>query len=83
MDDISHNWFYAQNHCLGRGLTIEEDINDQPHWTGVYRRLSPWINILGQYLLVFCYMYHQYVFFFNATGWLKNKEIWNPTYAFM
>lgn len=50
MDDISHDWFDAQNHCSGRGLTIERGINGQPHWTGVYRRLSPWINILGKYL---------------------------------
>lgn len=59
MDDISHDWFDAQNHCSGRGLTIERDINDQPYWTGVYRRLSPWINILGKYLSAFCYIYHR------------------------
>lgn len=44
----SHNWFEAQEHCLGHGLTIEEDKSDQPYWTGVYRRMTPWINILGQ-----------------------------------
>lgn len=46
-DDFPLNWFDAQNHCLGQGLTIERDKSDQPYWTGVYRRLTPWINILG------------------------------------
>lgn len=45
----AHSWFHAQNHCLGQGLTTEEDKDDQPYWTGVYRRLTPWINILGCY----------------------------------
>lgn len=52
-DDVSHNWFDAQNQCLNHGLTIEKDKSDKPYWTGVYRRLTPWINILGQYLLHF------------------------------
>lgn len=52
--DFSHNWFDAQDHCLGQGLTIDKGKSIQPYWTGVYRRLTPWINILGQYyLLVF------------------------------
>eukprot|EP00105_Crassostrea_gigas_P038717 XP_019922865.1 PREDICTED: uncharacterized protein LOC105328445 [Crassostrea gigas] len=47
--DVSHSWFDAQNQCLGQGLTIEKDKSDQPYWTGVYRRRTPWINILGCY----------------------------------
>lgn len=49
--DVSYSWFDAQRQCLGRGLTTEKDKSDQPYWTGVYRRLTPWINILGHYLL--------------------------------
>lgn len=45
--DFSHNWFDAQDHCLGQGLTIDKNKSIQPYWTGVYRRLTPWINILG------------------------------------
>ncbi|XP_065944798.1 uncharacterized protein [Magallana gigas] len=47
--DVSYSWFDAQRQCLGRGLTTEKDKSDQPYWTGVYRRLTPWINILGCY----------------------------------
>ncbi|XP_052693383.1 uncharacterized protein LOC128171646 isoform X2 [Crassostrea angulata] len=49
IDDFPLNWFDAQNHCLSQGLTIEREKSDQPYWTGVYRRLTPWINILGCY----------------------------------
>lgn len=55
-DDVSHNWFDAQKQCLGQGLTIEKDKSDKPYWTGVYRRLTPWINMLGQYSF---FLYHQ------------------------
>lgn len=51
--EVPHNWFDAQKQCLNHGLTIEKDKSDQPYWTGVYRRLTPWINILGQNLLCF------------------------------
>uniref|UniRef100_A0A8W8NY72 WSC domain-containing protein n=1 Tax=Magallana gigas TaxID=29159 RepID=A0A8W8NY72_MAGGI len=44
-----HSWFYAQGYCVGQGLTLERDKSDQLYWTGVYRRLTPWINILGCY----------------------------------
>ncbi|XP_052693386.1 uncharacterized protein LOC128171648 isoform X2 [Crassostrea angulata] len=47
--NFSHNWFDAQDHCLGQGLTIDKDKSIQPYWTGVFRRLTPWINILGCY----------------------------------
>lgn len=47
--DFSHNWFDAQNQCLNHGLTTKKDKSSQPYWTGVYRRLTPWINILGCY----------------------------------
>lgn len=50
-----NSWFDAQRYCLGQGLTIERDKCDQPYWTGVYRRLTPWINILGQYMFVSSY----------------------------
>lgn len=46
---FSHTWFDAQEHCLGQGLSVEGHNSDKPYWTGFYRRLSPWINILGQY----------------------------------
>lgn len=61
--DIPRSWFDAQSHCVGQGLTIEKDKSDQPYWTGVYRRLSPWINILGQY--VFAFFFHWSIFLFN------------------
>eukprot|EP00105_Crassostrea_gigas_P005969 XP_011419741.1 PREDICTED: uncharacterized protein LOC105322619 [Crassostrea gigas] len=48
-EDFLYNWFNAQYHCLGRGLTLEKDKSDQPYWTGEYRRRTPWINILGCY----------------------------------
>lgn len=51
--EVPHNWFDAQKQCLNHGLTIEKDKSDQLYWTGVYRRLTPWINILGQNLLCF------------------------------
>lgn len=41
-EDFSHNWFDAHDHCLGLGLTIEKTKSNQPYWTGVYRRLTPW-----------------------------------------
>lgn len=47
-----HNWFDAQNQCLNHGLTTEKDKSNQPYWTGLYRRLTPWINILGQYFFL-------------------------------
>nr|XP_034321979.1 uncharacterized protein LOC109619625 isoform X2 [Crassostrea gigas] len=47
--DFQHSWFDAQNRCVGRGLTIERVNSDQPYWTGRYRRVTPWINILGCY----------------------------------
>lgn len=47
--DLPNNWFHAQSYCKGQGLTIERDKSDQPYWTGLYRRLTPWINILGCY----------------------------------
>uniref|UniRef100_A0A8W8NMZ7 WSC domain-containing protein n=1 Tax=Magallana gigas TaxID=29159 RepID=A0A8W8NMZ7_MAGGI len=47
--DVSHSWFDAQRQCFGWGLTTEKDKSDHPYWTGVYRRLTPWINILGCY----------------------------------
>lgn len=61
--ELTNNWFDAQDKCLGHGLTIDIDKSNQPYWTGVYRRLTPWINILGQYLFVF--FYHQYTLLFN------------------
>lgn len=61
--EFTNNWFDAQDKCLGHGLTIDIDKSNQPYWTGVYRRLTPWINILGQYLFVF--FYHQYTLLFN------------------
>lgn len=57
-DDFSHNWFDAQNHCLGQGLTIYKDKSGKPYWTEVYRRLTPWINILGQHHLIVFLMFH-------------------------
>lgn len=56
-DEISHDWFKAQNHCFDRGLTIEKNRSNQPYWTGIYSRLTPWINILGQCLLFFFFYY--------------------------
>uniref|UniRef100_A0A8W8NWV7 WSC domain-containing protein n=1 Tax=Magallana gigas TaxID=29159 RepID=A0A8W8NWV7_MAGGI len=47
--DFTHSWFDAQKYCLGQGLTIDRDKSDQPYWTGVYRRLTPWIKTLGCY----------------------------------
>lgn len=47
MDDDLKDWFDAQKQCLGPGLTIEKHKSNQPYWTGIYRRLTPWINILG------------------------------------
>lgn len=52
---LLHAWFDIQEHCLGQGLTREEDKSDQPYWTRVYRRLTPLITILGEYLFVFFY----------------------------
>lgn len=46
---FTYNWYEAQNHCLGHGLTIERNKSDQPYWTGLYRRQTPWINMLGCY----------------------------------
>lgn len=48
-DNFQHSWFDAQSHCIGQGLTIERHKSDKPYWTGKYRRLTPWINILGCY----------------------------------
>lgn len=48
-----HNWFEAQDRCYGHGLTKEEDKSHQPYWTGVYRRMTPWIKILGPQFIVF------------------------------
>lgn len=61
----AHSWFDAQNHCLGQGLTIEEDKDDQPYWTGLYRRLTPWIKILGQYQCLFSFLISKH-FLFNS-----------------
>eukprot|EP00105_Crassostrea_gigas_P033959 XP_019918107.1 PREDICTED: uncharacterized protein LOC109617186 [Crassostrea gigas] len=47
--DFQYSWFDSQNQCLDQGLTIERNKSDPPYWTGVYRRLTPWINILGCY----------------------------------
>lgn len=58
--DLPNNWFHAQSYCKGQGLTIERDKSDQPYWTGLYRRLTPWINILGTYR--FAFIYHKFVF---------------------
>lgn len=55
--NVSYSWFDAQKQCLHHGLTIEKDKSDQPYWTGVYRRLTPWINILGQNLLFFSFSF--------------------------
>lgn len=46
---LFYNWYDAQDHCFGRGLTLEKDKSDQPYWTGEYHRRTPWINILGCY----------------------------------
>lgn len=62
-DDFQLNWFDAQNHCLSQGLTIEKDKTDQPYWTGVYRKLTPWIKTLGLYQ--FDILYHLYIFLLN------------------
>lgn len=48
MEDFTHNWFDAQDVCVGNGLTIKREKSGQPYWTGVYRRLTPWIKLLGQ-----------------------------------
>lgn len=58
--DLPNSWFHAQSYCRGQGLTIERNKSDQPYWTGLYRRLTPWINILGQYR--FAFIYHKFVF---------------------
>lgn len=63
--DVSHSWFDAQGQCLGMGLTTEKDKSDQPYWTGVYRRLTPWINILGHYLLFFSSVNISFYIIFN------------------
>lgn len=57
MEDIAHNWFDAQDFCVGNGLTIEKEKSGQPYWTGVYRRLTPWIKILGQTTLFYLLVY--------------------------
>lgn len=66
--DVSHNWFDAQNQCLDHGLTLEGDKSEQPYWTGVYRRLTPWINMLGQYHLFTCIISEQFHFISYLTS---------------
>lgn len=56
-EHFSHNWFNAQEFCLGQGLTIDREKSDKPYWTGVYRRLTPWIKILGQTTLFYFLVY--------------------------
>lgn len=56
-EHFSHNLFNAQEFCLGQGLTIDREKSDKPYWTGVYRRLTPWIKILGQTTLFYFLVY--------------------------
>ncbi|XP_078309855.1 uncharacterized protein LOC111110411 isoform X3 [Crassostrea virginica] len=42
------NWFEAQEQCRGRdGLTMSKTKSNQSYWTGTYKRITPWIKIIG------------------------------------
>lgn len=74
--DVSHSWFDAQRQCLGRGLTTEKDKSDHPYWTGVYRRLTPWINILGHYLLFSLFLSSVNISFYIIFNFLLLDFLW-------
>lgn len=74
--DVSHSWFDAQKQCLHHGLTIEKDKSDQPYWTGVYRRLTPWINILGHYLLFSLFLSSVNISFYIIFNFLLLDFVW-------
>lgn len=82
-DAFSHDWFDAQNHCLGHGLTIERNKSNHPYWTGAYLKLTPWINILGQYLISFVFGKHSFLISSLSSMQLIKKNFgFNQFYKF-
>ena len=50
LESSTLNWFEAQEQCRGRdGLTMSKTKSNQSYWTGTYRRITPWIKIIGLY----------------------------------
>ncbi|XP_062601827.1 uncharacterized protein LOC134263491 isoform X2 [Saccostrea cucullata] len=49
-DQKTWNWFEAQQYCSNTNDTLKAvgvTPNSLEHWTGFYRRYSPWIKLLG------------------------------------
>lgn len=82
-----YNWYDAQDHCLGRGLTLEKDKSGQPYWTGEYRRRTPWINILGQYQFILVLssvnITIQYYLYCSMSLWVLFNQLhhWKSSHA--
>ncbi|XP_062568021.1 uncharacterized protein LOC134230272 isoform X2 [Saccostrea cucullata] len=67
----SWNWFEAQQHCSNSNDTLKTSgviLNSVQHWTGVYRRYSPWIKLLGCYDSKVVNEYGTNNFYFNVTS---------------
>ncbi|XP_062586872.1 uncharacterized protein LOC134248494 isoform X2 [Saccostrea cucullata] len=67
----SWNWFEAQQHCSDSNDTLKTSgvtLNSDQHWTGVYRRYSPWIKLLGCYDSKVVSEHRTFNFFFNVTS---------------
>ncbi|XP_061186993.1 uncharacterized protein LOC133195144 [Saccostrea echinata] len=67
----SWNWFEAQQHCSHTNDTLKTNdvtLNSFQHWTGFYRRYSPWIKLLGCYDSKVVNEHRTYNFYFNFTS---------------